>query len=196
MRTESLVAILFALALVTGCGEEPQVASYETILPAGVSTVEADGPVDVGGLLVDAPEGWRTYGGSSMLLAKYRSADGAELTISQASGDLLSNINRWRRQLGLQPVPREVDPMLVIGDVFESPAGAVAVIDIVDAEDDPLANRFRVGVLGEVRNGQATGRQWFFKMSGPSEVIDAHQEMFDAMLKSLRPAGEEVQSDG
>jgi len=195
MRTVLLATILIAvLGLSIGCAEEPSVGVYETPLPAGVGVVQ--GPVVIDGLEIDPPTGWRDFGATSMLLAKYRSADGAELTVSQASGALIPNINRWRRQLGLAPLSQQIDPLLVIDDVLETPAGAVAVIDIADSEDDPMANRFRIGVIMEVRDGQATGRQWFFKLSGPASVIDQHRQTFDQMLLSLRLTQEEVQSDG
>jgi hypothetical protein len=56
------------------------------------------------------PDGWQQLPGSQFRFATLRlpspsgSGKPAEISVSQAGGDMLSNVNRWRGQLNLPPV--------------------------------------------------------------------------------------------
>lgn len=54
-----------------------------------------------------APETWKSLGAGGMRLASYQLPDAGDLSVISLGGDgggLLANINRWRNQIGLDPI--------------------------------------------------------------------------------------------
>jgi hypothetical protein len=149
------------LAMVGGCGQRDEIASYEVpkpelvdptlvsrpsatpgaaqqtlgvILPAGETSwfFKLTGPKDAVEPLEPAfleflksvklaksegaeptwtlPEGWQQLPGSQFRFATVRvpateeGGKAQEISVSQAGGDVLGNVNRWREQLSLPPV--------------------------------------------------------------------------------------------
>jgi hypothetical protein len=95
--------------------------------------------------------------------------------------DLKANVNRWRRQLGLDPV---TGPELTT---------------LVTAVQESNLTMQRVSLTGE--SGQRilglivprADRLWFYKMTGASEAVDAHKDEFEAFVRSAKyesPAAE------
>ena len=94
----------------------------------------------------------------------------------QQAGPLMDNINRWRRSVGL---PDTADP------------------SAHQAKDLTIAGR--PGFAIEVKGPEKTvltglteaGRQlWFFKLTGPSALVEAQRGSFESFLRTVRFAGE------
>lgn len=190
MRNDQTSSILTLAALMlaglVGCGDQSQIRVYETDKPAGaVVPVAVEAPVELDGLVYSLPDGWESLGAGNMVLAQYQSpGTGVKLSVSRAGGALTGNINRWRGQLGMQPVPGEVNPASL--ETLDSPAGAVLVVDLVSDEGDDSARRFRVGLLSHRVNGVPTGESWFFKVDGPASAIESQREGLDRMFSNLK----------
>ncbi|MHC4991093.1 MAG: hypothetical protein ACYTGC_08950 [Planctomycetota bacterium] len=146
---------------------------------AGAPSVPASSPA-AGGLprWSTVPEGWAFD-------AEPKPLSVASMTISDAGGvasvtvtplggeqDLLANINRWRRQVGLGP----------LADLTE---GAPAEIEI-DGEPAQLVDasgpeQSTIAVV--TKRGETT---WFFKMSGPTALVDGQRDAFREFIRSIR----------
>jgi hypothetical protein len=120
---------------------------------------------------------------SSILSAAFNisnDAGDARATITLLKGDgggMLSNINRWRGQLGLPPVRRlDEQPVASIGD----PSGArVVVIDLL-APGDEGGGRERY-VIAMFSHEQKT---WFFKLTGPQGAVEVEKDAFEQLVLS------------
>lgn len=181
-----------ALSLLAGCGPEPvtyyEVPHEEPPRPAPPSAApQAGSPA----LHWHAPEAWTEKPASSMRLGSfaYTADDGSVADISviafpDSAGGLLANINRWRGQVGLDPIDE------------------AALATVATREDRDDLTIWRVDLAGTAEGGQAkrilgaiipfAGQSWFFKMMGPDAVVRSQRENFDAFIASIHPmaAGE------
>lgn len=145
---------------------------------ANTAVRTADGP----GLRWTAPAGWQSEPASAMRKATYRvtGANGAtaELAVTAFPGDVggeLANINRWRNQLGLAPISAaELTPAVTRLAVNRL---EVSVVDFTNNANP--ATRL-LGAIVPV--GDAT---WFFKFTGPPELLEAEKAAFFALVQSL-----------
>ena len=123
------------------------------------------------------------------LISKYDiTKDGktASLTVSSAGGDIESNLNRWRQQIGLQDWDEasiqeafEKQKELIQAEI----AGRRAiVIDIIGPES---AGEKRERIMGALTSNP-NGAIWFIKFRGPAELMATQKDAFDAFLKSIR----------
>jgi hypothetical protein len=128
-----------------------------------------------------APEGWESQAPGQMQVAKFTvSKDGGKADISVSvfasdTGGTLANVNRWRRQLGLN----ETDEAGLQECV--TPLGA-ATIDgapgpvLADLSND---NRRMLGAIVP-----REGHWWFYKMLGDAPVVNAEHDTFVQFVKS------------
>ena len=122
------------------------------------------------------PDGWKSIPASSMRYATFTitGPDGAtgDLSVSffpgEAGGDL-KNVNRWRDQIGLEPVT-DIKPLIVplTGKNVE-----FSTIDISGPKGHLL-----VGWV--LKNGNT----WFFKLLAPDSIITSEKEKFTKFLQS------------
>lgn len=143
-----------------------------------------------------APAAWTAKPVSEMRLASYgfTSPDGAAADISvfsfpDAAGGLVANINRWRNQVGLEPVA---------ADAIESTATRTQIAGqdawLVDFAGTPTASAPMMGATppptGLTRITGAiiplNGKSWFFKLMGPDAVIVSQKENFQQLVASIR----------
>ena len=90
------------------------------------------------------------------------------------AGGLLQNVNRWRAQVKLDPLTEDQVKDLPKVDA----AGAsVALIDTGEGADHERI------VGAAVPHGEQT---WFFKMKGPSDVVEKQKSRFKDFLKSVK----------
>ena len=124
-----------------------------------------------------APAGWTPKAASAMRKGSYtvNGPEGAgDLSISALPGDGggdLANVNRWRGQLQLPPVPEL--------------AGAVQPLD---------ANGLHMLIFEGANNGTRmlgvivprSGETWFFKLTGPDALVARETSAFLDFLKTVR----------
>jgi hypothetical protein len=105
-------------------------------------------------------------------------ADVSVVSFPGSGGDDLANINRWRNQLKLAPISAGD----LSGEVQAMPvaAGQLVLADLA-------------GTLGDNAPGRILGawlrqpdRVWFFKMMGPSDLVESQKTAFIGFLNSLR----------
>jgi hypothetical protein len=123
----------------------------------------------------DAPAEWHESSPRTFQLALFTIGEGdnrAEVSVSNAAGDLELNINRWRSQVGLPPLAGDG-----LADAYEAIQvdGRPAVhVDMKGAEKSIVA------VV--VPEGQS---KWFFKLIGPTDLVERESERFDAFVQSV-----------
>lgn len=159
---------------------------------AAAAPAAAAGPV----LEWTAPADWTAKPASEMRLASYSyiapGGESAELSVfvfPDAAGGLLANINRWRGQVGLEPV---AESALETTATRTQIAGQEAWL--VDFSGTPNAAAPAMGSTppptGPTRITGAIvplqGRSWFFKLMGPDALVLTQSENFKAFIASLR----------
>jgi hypothetical protein len=139
-------------------------------------------------LTFKTPEGWKAKTpGAFAKLAFQVSRDGknAEVTVSQLGGKgggLVANINRWRGQLGLPAASNDQihkDSKQI--DIGGTKATYVQLLG-------PEAGGERKEILGAIVERQG-GETWFFKMTGPAELVTGERATFEAFLQTVRFEG-------
>ncbi len=117
------------------------------------------------------PEGWQTLPAGQMQVAKFAvpARDGAKAEVFVSvfpsdTGGALANVNRWRRQLGLDPV----DEAGLKG--FVTPLDGAPGAILVDLKNDAKA------MLGAIVPRE--GRWWFYKLMGDTPAVTAERAAF------------------
>lgn len=125
-----------------------------------------------------APKEWKSLPVSGMRFASFEAGDAsgapADISVMSLPGDSggdLSNVNRWRQQVGLPPVT-DTD---LNSQVKPVGSAGMKLVDLAGAEKRMMA--------GWVRNGDQT---WFFKLTGSPSVVEAEKERFLAFLGSVK----------
>jgi hypothetical protein len=134
-----------------------------------------------------APSSWTVQPPAQFRLINLRPADDPDLDcyVSVASGGVLANVNRWRKQFdqggidqgALDAAPRQ---KLLGGD-------AIRIEVTGDFAGMGNAKKSGYKLVGLVLDQGV--RQVFVKMTGPQEKVDAEQADFDAFVASLRVRG-------
>ena len=172
---------------------QPPAANPHAGLPAGHSPVGSAGDMhtasQIAGTAVPTAEGrdlqwtvpgtWSAKPGPSIRKGSYRitAAKGeAELAITAfpgSTGGLEINLNRWRGQVGLAPLPSA--ELLAATESFEANGLKFTVIDYRGK-----VNRL-VGAI--VPFG---GNSWFFKLLGPDATVAAAKADYLQFLRSVK----------
>jgi hypothetical protein len=148
---------------------------------AGIPAAPAGGPQ----LHWKTPPSWQEQPGNSAFrvatFAVAAAAGKAEVTITRfpgGVGGLLANINRWRGQLGLEPVngvsQQPLESMVVDGQPAQ-------LLDLVGPEGAGDAGRQRMLVVLLARDDLT----WFVKMTGPNGFLDAQKRTFVDFARSI-----------
>ncbi len=167
----------------------------------------------------DPPADWRAQGASGLRHETFlipSAGKPLELAIStlpkpQADDDgyLLSNLNRWRGQMGLEPVDisrlKEFTSHLKLADgttaTLVAMAGSAAPSSAVAAASTTTADAGSENAGSGGADGQTDGilaaivpeaeQAWFFKLSGPAEAVAQEREAFGKFIQSVHfEAGE------
>lgn len=154
-------------------------AAMPTTMPAGLPVPDAS---VVPKLKYTLPDGWQEKAPSEMRVASFgisengKTADVSVIPLGGMAGGDLSNVNRWRGQVGLQPMADEdLQKLAEKIEIAEQPA------DLYDVAG--TAQRI-VGVI--FHRDDAT---WFFKMTGDADLVEKQKPSFIAFLKSFQFGG-------
>jgi hypothetical protein len=158
--------------------QAPVAASTETA-PAAVVR-----PALPGDIAYSIPSNWQAQPvASAMLHAMFESTSDkgkAVVTVSRLNGDgggLLPNINRWRGQVGLQPVASlAMQPV----SILEVQGSQATLVDLTGAEGSFAGQRMLMGV---VTRPQET---WYFKLTGSNDVAEEQKAQFISVIESAR----------
>jgi len=128
-----------------------------------------------------APEGWESQPPSSMRIASYLVPHGTEqgdlsvIRLAGVAGGPLNNLNRWRGQLGLDPVA-EGSPEAG-GRTVETPAGTFTCWTLINGE--PVNQGMLVGMLF------VGDHSMFVKLTGSPDLVTAVENQFTSYLESF-----------
>jgi len=125
----------------------------------------------------EVPDGWKSVPATSMRYASFAVAgsngETADLSISTfpgAAGGDLQNVNRWRGQIGLEPVT-DIKPLVV---PVTGKSGEILMVDMSGSKGRILAG-------WTLKNGNT----WFFKLNGPDQLVGGEKEKFTKFLQSI-----------
>jgi hypothetical protein len=146
-----------------------------------------------------APSDWRALPAGGLRKAAYAVGDeqhGALFTLinfpaveGPMISDPLQNVNRWRGEVGLEPVKADELPK-VTESIDVDGTSAMYVPAIPDAAKSQ-ANTAELAAM--IKNGD---QMWFLKLKGDRDVVVAQEAAFKNFLKSLRFAGDPGATDG
>jgi len=142
-------------------------------------TNETSGPKADLSIAYQVPAGWEEQPASGMRAATFRAGDAEAFVTPLAglAGDLSSNVNRWRGQIGLPPATEEA----IKSAVKELPiAGRNAPYVDLLGPDGPKRQRMLVAIVDR------GDRTWFVKLIGPAETVARQQAAFESFCRSLR----------
>jgi len=124
----------------------------------------------------DKPAEWTEVAPKQFQLARFTVGEGeqkAEIAVSRAGGDRGANINRWRGQLGLNPLSPE--ELKTAGQPFEVGTKTGELVEIVAEE------RALLGVM--IPDGD---QSWFIKLTGSAAAAAKERSRFEVFAKSLK----------
>ena len=200
-----------ALLLFTGCGEsdathglvERELSSSEKNFNIVDSSRERfrykSGPAAGGSagnqanandpqFLFDTPEGWVAKEGSAMRVINFSLGENGEgecyvARLPGAGGGLLPNVNRWRAQMGVDPLTEEQVAALPKKPLFGQPAHYVAVDGSFTpgmGTTDTFPNYRLLGLILASDAGAV-----FVKMTGPKDLVTKNEAAFDQFTRSI-----------
>ncbi len=208
MASRSLTPLVLSAALLLVACRRGEITTYripkekDAAMPAAIADNSAPAPAATpaaggnmaqtpvatasgSGLTWTAPASWKVKPGSAMRKGSYAVGEGdavADLSITAFPGDVggeTANVNRWRGQVSLAPLPD---------------AEASAAVTRINA------NGLAIGVVDFAGTGAGAqrilgamvpfdGATWFFKLMGPDAVVGKAREDFLAFVKTIKPAG-------
>lgn len=135
----------------------------------------------------DLPEGWRELPPRPMVLRVLELGEGETKVAIAVSAfpasapqiaDVLSNVNRWRGEVGLEEVTSEQLGELTEPVKISGTEGTVATM--VDSDGAADSNGTLAAMVTK------NDKVWFFKMTGTREGIEAHREAFIEWLDTVQ----------
>ena len=155
-----------------GGRQQPPESSATNRSPSNPPSTPQSNPVTLA-----EPDGWTRSSNDAFSAMAYDIADGVRFTVTRLGGpgakDLLPNVNRWRRQMGLDKLTAEQLEESVESVEIDGQKGSY-----VRAIGDKKA------ILGVslLRGDQV----WFFKLTGPVDATQAERENFENVLKTIQ----------
>lgn len=182
------------LLLALGCGSQevtrarvPKAAGAPAPAPAmgmNMGTGEVPmppTPTGAAALAWTLPKGWtETRPGGMRVATLVPPVSGVDISITALPGPAggeLANVNRWRGQIGLEPV--DDAGLARLRAAVKAPAGTLSVYDFTS--DGATATRMVVALLTA-----ETGSTWFLKMTGEAKAVGQVRPDFLRLLETLR----------
>ena len=131
-----------------------------------------------------APAHWQPKAASAMRKGSYTVAGdagaAADLSITAFPGEtggLAANLNRWRGQVGLQPL--DAAQVTTAAETIEANGLKITLVHYAGAGTDAA------GLLGAVV--PFNGQSWFFKLMGPDSLVAREEPAFRSFLTTVKP---------
>lgn len=156
-----LLAVLSCVNL-AGCQPEPEIVEYTE-------------PKEAAGRPFSCriPEAWTMAANDRFSDLAFESATGARVTVSKLNGTgdefLLLNVNRWRRQVALEPA----DSLDDVGTT-KLKNGEARLVELTSAEKG-----LKAAIV------EHDDKSWIFKLSGSAAVVADQADEFSDFLKSV-----------
>ena len=134
------------------------------------------------------PSDWKEIPGGQFLVAKFMIGGGGEsgptaaVNVSTSAGDgggLAANVNRWRKQLGLNEV--SADELARTVKTIETSAGQATIVEIngTDARSGQPAS-----LVGAMMT--QSGQTWFYKLMGDAKVVEGQKDSFTKFVQTVK----------
>lgn len=191
-------AISIAVILLTGCDRDSQIVAYQAPKdspdPAAVEQPQAALSMTdlstAGHLEWTVPANWRQEPGlGGMQVATLIAGDDPRpfvVTVTRLAGEagsLLANVNRWRRQLGLDAIGAAEPDSLI--QPIQTTGVRGRLVDLI-GPPPPTQDRHRQRMLvAQFEHGRSN---WFFKVTADEAVVKRYEPQFMSLLRSVRPA--------
>lgn len=138
------------------------------------------------GFIWDTPEGWTAKAPTSMRVANFQVGETSEaecyLTVlAGMGGGLVSNVNRWREQIGLPPQSEAEILALPQRLLFGNEATIIELEGAFKGMGDVAEAGY--GLLGAILS--MSEGTLFVKLTGPIETVRANRAEFDQFCDSL-----------
>lgn len=104
----------------------------------------------------------------------------AQTTVLRLGGDgggSLANVNRWRRELGLEPATE--DQLRRDLRSLDAASGRMSYVELMGR----VRNEERITLGAWIAHD---GQTWFFTMKGPADLVRAQKPAFEAFVRSFR----------
>ena len=131
------------------------------------------------------PAGWQEVPAAQFLLAEYSitGANGtkAEVNVAELSGSgggVLANVNRWRGQIGLEPV--DETGLAKLTTTLDVTGGQATLVDMIGNDMSGQSTRL---VAAIVPMGDQT---WFYKLMGDEKVVAGQKDAFTKFVQTAR----------
>lgn len=131
------------------------------------------------------PADWHSVPPAQFLLAEYSitGADGTEAEVNVAElngagGGVLANVNRWRGQIGLEPVAE--DGMAKLTTTMNVNGGQATFVDMTGSNENGQPVRLAAAI---VPMGDAT---WFYKLMGDEKVVAGQKDAFTKFVQTAK----------
>ncbi len=136
------------------------------------------------------PQGWEEVKGHAMRAASWRvqgepQTDCSLTLLPGRGGNALSNVNRWRGQMGATPLTADDVATLPRLKLVGQDAPYVNIVGRYAGMGGgaPIENARMLGVLLTMPT-----RALFLKFIGPSKVVEANQQAFEALVSTVHVA--------
>ncbi len=153
----------------------------------------------------EMPEGWEKVPNTSLRQVNLRMTDTPEAEayftfLPGGGGGLKANLNRWRGQMGQEPLSDEAIAALPTRPIFGQPATFILIDgDFVGMGTEPKPDYRMYGLVLTYSDPQSQQDQAFFlKMTGPRAVLEGQEAAFDLIASSLHavaPGDEHTHDD-
>ena len=195
-----IISAISMLVLALGC-QRDEVTHYrvpkESVAPAGMPSAPAGmpppgmgAPGDVpppprptgqGALKWTLPKGWTEGEAGGMRYATLKppiqgKVEASVVVLPGAAGGELSNVNRWRGQIGLGPLDEKA--LAVARKTVKSKAGMVSVFDFTS--EGQTKTRMVAGLIST-----SDGNSWFLKLVGDAAPVGKAEPDFMRIIGSL-----------
>ncbi len=151
-------------------------------------TPATETPAGTPRLIFDTPAGWTAAPTTSMREVNFTLGANAEgeiylARLSGAGGGLLANVNRWRSQMGAEPLTQEQVDALPKRPLFGQPATFVSVDGAFSPGMGSNQSFPDYRLMGLILASDAGAV--FVKMTGPKALVEQNAAAFDQFVGSL-----------
>ena len=131
------------------------------------------------------PAGWKEKALTQLRVASFeisengKTADVSVIPLSGMAGGNLANVNRWRGQVGLSPLP-ETD----LQKLAEKVEVAGQAADLYDVAGTSPGSGDAERILAVIFHRDDTA--WFFKVTGAADLVEKNKPAFVSLLKTVQ----------
>jgi hypothetical protein len=132
------------------------------------------------------PAGWQEVAAGQFLVAKFTIAGegGAQaaVNISMSAGEgggLISNVNRWRKQLGLSDL--SADEIIKEVTSVETSGGKAMFVEMAGTDAKSRQPAQLVGAMVP-----QAGQTWFYKLMGDPKIVESQKAAFTTFVQSAK----------